>query len=110
SSRIRHTFFSRYWSSDVCSSDLGPGLALIRRLVLGHVPSPVAGVPAAGRHLVISRGYPAYDSLYSYAYVHRRIKGYAEEGLPVDVFRLTESDLAFSEFEGVDVVSGTLTD
>ena len=88
----------------------GPGRALIRRLVLGHVPSPVAGVPAAGRHLVISRGYPAYDSLYSYAYVHRRIKGYAEEGLPVDVFRLTEGDLAFSEFEGVDVVSGTLTD
>ena len=88
----------------------GPGKALIRRLVLGHVPSPVAGIPAAGRHLVISRGYPAYDNLYSYAYVHRRIMGYAESGLPVDVFRITEGDLAFSEFEDVDVVSGPLAD
>lgn len=88
----------------------GPGQALVRRLVLGHVPSPVAGIPAAGRHLVISRGYPAYDNLYSYAYVHRRIIGYAESGLPVDVFRVTEGDLAFSEFEGVDVVSGPLAD
>lgn len=88
----------------------GAGKAHLRRLVLGHVPSPVAGVPAAGRHLVISRGYPAYDNLYSYAYVHRRIQGYADSDVRADVFRLIEDPLAFREFEGVDVVSGQLSD
>ncbi len=88
----------------------GSGTALLRRLVLGHVPSPVAGVPARGRHLLISRGYPAYTNLYSYAYVHRRVLGYAEEGTDVDVFRLVDDHMAFDEFEGVDVVSGQLAD
>lgn len=88
----------------------GAGHARIKRLVLGHVPSPVAGVPSKGRHLVISRGYPAYDNLYSYAYVHSRIKGYIKAGVPVDVFRLTEDPLSFREFDGIDVVSGQLFD
>lgn len=88
----------------------GPGEAAIRRLVLGHVPSPAAGIPARAGHLVVSRGYPAYENLYSYAYVHRRIKGYAAAGVPVDVFRVTEDHIRFREFEGVDVVSGQLSD
>lgn len=88
----------------------GPGVAMMRRLVLGHVPSPVAGVPGRAEHLVVARGYPSYANLYSYAYVHRRIKGYAEAGVPADVFRLTEDPIAFGEFEGVDVVSGQLSD
>src|SRR5690606_40511767 len=32
SSRRRHTSFSRDWSSDVCSSDLGPSLAVLQAL------------------------------------------------------------------------------
>ena len=88
----------------------GPGEAAIRRLVLGHVPSPAAGIPARAEHLVVSRGYPAYDNLYSYAYVHRRIKGYAAAGVPVDAFRINEDHVRFGEFEGVDVVSGQLSD
>ena len=88
----------------------GPGTARIKRLVLGHVPSPAAGVPARASYLIVSRGYPAYDNLYSYAYVHRRVLGYASSGMPVDVFRLTEDHITFSEFEGIDVVSGQLSD
>ncbi|GAA3931717.1 hypothetical protein GCM10022229_26550 [Luteimonas lutimaris] len=88
----------------------GPGEATVRRLVLGHVPSPAAGIPARAEHLVVSRGYPAYDNLYSYAYVHRRIKGYAAAGVPVDVFRINEDHVRFSEFEDIDVVSGQLSD
>lgn len=88
----------------------GPGEATIKRLVLGHVPSPAAGIPARAEHLVVSRGYPAHDNLYSYAYVHRRIKGYAAAGVPVDVFRINEDHIRFDEFEGVDVVSGQLSD
>ncbi|MGY1425770.1 glycosyltransferase family protein [Lysobacter sp. A289] len=88
----------------------GPGTAVVKKLVLGHVPSAAAGIPARGRHLVVSRGYPSYENLYSYAYVHRRIRGYADAGVSVDVFRLSENMIAFSEFEGVDVVSGQLSD
>lgn len=88
----------------------GPGFATIRHLVLGHVPSAVAGVPGRSPHLVVSRGYPSYEHLYSYAYVHRRIRGYANAGVQADVFRLTEDHIGFSEFEGVDVVSGQLSD
>src|SRR5690606_40661556 len=35
SSRRRHTRFSRDWSSDVCSSDLGQGRQVIRNLHVG---------------------------------------------------------------------------
>src|SRR5690606_39308596 len=33
SRRRRHTRFSRDWSSDVCSSDLGPSILLLRQLL-----------------------------------------------------------------------------
>src|SRR5690606_40969055 len=42
SSRRRHTRFSRDWSSDVCSSDLGAGLA-------GAVPAWGTAVGALGQ-------------------------------------------------------------
>src|SRR5690606_40375310 len=42
SSRRRHTRFSRDWSSDVCSSDLGPAAALVEEgrvaLLRGRFP------------------------------------------------------------------------
>jgi glycosyltransferase involved in cell wall biosynthesis/spore maturation protein CgeB len=88
----------------------GPGRASIRGMVLDHLPSPVVGIPGRGRHLLVSRGYPSYDNLYSYAYVHRRVQGYRREGLAVDVFRLADGNLGFAEFEGVDVVAGGLSD
>jgi glycosyltransferase involved in cell wall biosynthesis len=88
----------------------GPGVASIGGMVLDHLPSPVVGIPGRGRHLVVSRGYPSYDNLYSYAYVHRRVQGYRHEGLAVDVFRLADGNLGFAEFEGVDVAAGGLSD
>lgn len=88
----------------------GPGQAQIRRLVQGHLPSPIAGIPGKNEWLVITRGYPAYEHLYNYAYVHRRVAGYAQAGVGVDVFRLSEGHIEFNEFEGIDVVSGQLSD
>src|SRR5207302_6925473 len=38
SSRRRHTRFSRDWSSDVCSSDLGAALALTRQAGVQYAP------------------------------------------------------------------------
>src|SRR5690606_40517523 len=43
SSRRRHTRFSRDWSSDVCSSDLGPG-------PLGSRVGPVVGAQVGEEH------------------------------------------------------------
>src|SRR5207302_8133375 len=43
SSRRRHTRFSRDWSSDVCSSDLGPGHGVGRTFCEGRDPAQVGG-------------------------------------------------------------------
>lgn len=88
----------------------GAGLATLRRLVLQHVPADVDAIAGTGRQLLVSRGYPAYDDLYSYAFVHRRVQGYRQAGLAVDVFRLDGSPLAYEEFEGVDIVRGNVGD
>lgn len=88
----------------------GPGTARLQGLLLGHAPSLAAGIPARAEHLLVSRGYPSYEHLYSYAYVHRRVLGYYRHGIPIDVFRLTEDHVSYSEFEGVDIVSGQLSD
>lgn len=86
------------------------GLATMRRLVLEHVPPEINALAGTGRHLVVSRGYPGYDNLYSYSFVHRRLLGYRQAGLKVDVFRLTGTPLAYEEFEGVDITSGNTSD
>src|SRR5690606_39897234 len=39
SSRRRHTSFSRDWSSDVCSSDLGENVASVKVAELGYTDS-----------------------------------------------------------------------
>jgi glycosyltransferase involved in cell wall biosynthesis/spore maturation protein CgeB len=88
----------------------GKGTATIKGLVLDHLPSQIVGIPGRSRYLLVTRGYPSYDSLYSYAYVHRRVLGYKEDGLEVDVFRLVDGKLKFDEFEGVDVTSGSVAD
>lgn len=88
----------------------GAGLASMRQLVLQHVPPDINAIVGAGRHLVISRGYPGYNNLYSYSFVHRRLLGYRAAGLGVDVFRLSGAPLSYEEFEGVDVTSGNAAD
>ena len=88
----------------------GAGLATLRRLVLQHVPPDVDAIAGAGKQLLVARGYPAYDDLYSYTFVHRRVQGYRRSGAAVDVFRLDNSPLSYEEFEGVDVVSGNVGD
>src|SRR5690606_40806561 len=53
SSRRRHTSFSRDWSSDVCSSDLG--IDWLQSIAFGHVDS------IGDRVLVIGAGNTAMD-------------------------------------------------
>jgi glycosyltransferase involved in cell wall biosynthesis len=57
--------------------------------------------------LVLSNQYPSYDNLYRNAFVHRRVVGYTQEGLDVDVFCLRNGGaLEYREFENVDVTVG----
>src|SRR3989449_2564053 len=58
SSRRRHTRCSRDWSSDVCSSDLGPGFSIARKKRLRRAPRRRAPSPvAAGKRLSASENH-----------------------------------------------------
>src|SRR5690606_40410363 len=52
SSRRRHTRFSRDWSSDVCSSDLG-GPGVVEGVEVA-VPGAQPGAEVFGRHLAVA--------------------------------------------------------
>src|SRR5207247_3452365 len=63
SSRRRHTRSTRDWSSDVCSSDLGPKLGR-RGPPLGRVtPLPVAGFAVSRSHPQQHPDHSVFDSL-----------------------------------------------
>jgi glycosyltransferase involved in cell wall biosynthesis/spore maturation protein CgeB len=89
----------------------GSGTSRMRSLRLGPpAPSPVR-LLCRREHLVIVRHYPSYDDLYRFGFVHTRVAGYAQQGLPVDVFRLRdESALSFQEYRNVDVITGSSAD
>ena len=86
---------------------LSAGKAEIKGLVLGHRDLQPAEVLGRADHLLLTNHYPAYHDLYRNGFVHSRVKGYAERGVAVDVFRLrVDEPLSFDEFEGVDVLTG----
>jgi glycosyltransferase involved in cell wall biosynthesis/spore maturation protein CgeB/SAM-dependent methyltransferase len=88
----------------------GAGLATLRRLVLQHVPPAIDALAGSQKCLIVSRSYPSYDNLYNYTFVHRRAMGYRDHGLGMDVFRFSDAPLAYEEFEGIDIVSGNVSD
>ncbi|MBZ9610354.1 glycosyltransferase [Rheinheimera maricola] len=62
--------------------------------------------PASG-YLLITNHYPSDDSLYRNAFVHSRVKGYAAQGVKVDVFRSRpNAPLSIHQFDGVNVTTG----
>ena len=85
----------------------GPGEIKLSKLILGnHGQKPVA-IVGNSPYLVLTKQYPSYDDLYKYGFLHTRVRAYKENGLSVDVFRITNEDgNAYREFEDVDVVSG----
>ncbi|MGP5729495.1 glycosyltransferase family 4 protein [Corynebacterium casei] len=58
--------------------------------------------------LVICNAYPSGASLYRNGFIHRRVRGYIEEGLEVSVFYNHEpvKDAYSYQFDGVDVLVG----
>lgn len=57
--------------------------------------------------LVLTNIYPSYDNLYRNMFVHKRVLGYKENGLDVDVMCFNnESKPGYREFEGIDIING----
>lgn len=57
--------------------------------------------------LVLAKQYPAYDDLYKYGFLHSRVRGYRQQGLNADVFRINPGIAKpYDEFEGIDVATG----
>ena len=58
--------------------------------------------------LVICNAYPSGASLYRNGFIHRRVKGYMDEGIEVEVFYNHEpvAEAYRYHFDGVDVVVG----
>ena len=89
---------------------LGPGMAPVRRVVLGQVETEPGRVVSTSRHLVLTNHYPSYDDLYRNAFVHSRVRAYREHGVRAEVFRLRPRQvLQFDEFEGMDVLTGDVS-
>ena len=57
--------------------------------------------------LLLTNQYPSYEHIYRNGFVHRRVLGYRQEGMHVDVFCLRKAGAAsYHEYEDVDVTVG----
>ena len=86
---------------------MGTGKLHVRVLNFSHKPPLLPKFFNKDKVLCLTNHYPSYDNIYRNGFVHTRIKLYEGEGVRVPVFQLTRSlQMQFSEFEGVNVVSG----
>jgi len=81
----------------------GAGDGVIRALYMEHLPADIGAMVVRRKALVLTNHYPSYDNLYRNGFVHRRVVGYRDLGLDVDVVCLSEKQAMSHEFEGVDV-------
>lgn len=59
--------------------------------------------------LLVTRSYPSNEDLYRYPFVHRRVVGYQQRGVEVDVFRIGgDVDGGSYVFNGVECHTGSL--
>jgi len=85
----------------------GNGKVEISELILGSHGEKPAAIVGRSPYLVLTKQYPSYEDLYKYGFLHTRVRAYKEQGMPVDVFRITnEQGQSYREFEGIDVTSG----
>ena len=81
----------------------------INGLTIGHRDLQSTALIGQSKYLLITNHYPRYFNLYRNAFIHSRVKAYADYGIKVDVFCLQENiSLNFSEFENIDITTGNL--
>ena len=87
----------------------GPGSANIKTMTFEKNTRPSGVVVPVSSRLVLTKQYPAYDDLYRYGFLHTRVVAYKKAGFKVDVFKITERDFGYREFQGVDIIHGDRT-
>ncbi len=62
---------------------------------------------AKSNTLILTNIYPSYDNLYRNMFVHKRVLGYKESGIEVDVMCFNNDNKpGYREFEGIDIING----
>lgn len=85
----------------------GSGEAVIERYLPHALVSPPHPVMMRGDHVVITNVYPSYSDLYRNGFVHSRLRSYAEEGVPSEVYLVgAATQHQYREFEDIDVTVG----
>lgn len=86
----------------------GKGRSLIKTINIGEKREVVNDFVGKSDTLVLAKQYPSYDDLYKYGFLHTRLNSYKNEGLLVDMYKITndQSLLGFREFESIDVFTG----
>ena len=89
--RVYSSGFSKIHSLDMFHHDLSP------QKILGH-----------SKHLILTNHYPSYEEIYRNGFIHSRVRDYNKRGVKPDIFKIrTGEKIKYSEFEGVDVISGS---
>lgn len=84
------------------------GTADINTLDMGHRDLSPVKVIGTSNVLILTNHYPSYDDIYRNGFIHSRVREYNRSNLRADIFKLREGEhIHFSEFEGVDVISGS---
>ncbi|NHZ64912.1 glycosyltransferase [Massilia genomosp. 1] len=85
----------------------GSGESDIAGLAWGHRTAAPSLVIGQQEFLLVTNQYPAYDALYSNAFVHSRVSAYRQYGVRADVFCLNQGVAPhYREFEETAVISG----
>ncbi len=86
---------------------LSSGKTTINGIVIGHRNLQPDFILSTSKYLVLTNHYPAYNDYYRNAFVHSRVKEYAQHGITVDVFRFqSNASFNYSEFENTNVMTG----
>ncbi|MHC1680305.1 MAG: glycosyltransferase [Methanomassiliicoccales archaeon] len=82
------------------------GEASIEGISIGGTPRKIFSWIKSGEYLLITNIYPSYGDLYKNQFVHKRVLAYKDNGLKMDVFKFSYKEEGFSEYEGVQIISG----
>lgn len=84
----------------------GPGRARLSRITVGGKNTGLGEITLFPRSdsLVICRGYPSYDDIYKYMFVHTRVKGMKKSGIIFDVAVINDvREISYREYDGINV-------
>ncbi len=84
----------------------GPGRIRISRITVGGRNTNLCSMKLLPRSdaLVVCRGYPSYDDIYKYMFVHTRVKGMKKSGRIFDVGVISDvKEVSYREYDGINV-------